>query len=54
MYLVHINSTSYHIKALNVREAKLLAARRYVREHPKANLDSRKVLNQYKIKVAKI
>ena len=53
-YKVKIDSTSINVEASNKHDAELKAARAYVRRYPKANLDTRKVLSQYKIKVRKV
>ena len=50
-YIVRIDSELYKVEASNKKSAKLKAARRKVARYPRANLDTRKVLNQYKIKV---
>jgi len=53
-YVVLIGNTPFNIEAPNKSRAKLSAARAYVRRYPNANLDTRKVLSQYKIRVRKV
>ena len=52
-YVVLIGNTPFNVEAPNKYRAKLSAARAYVRKYPNANIDTRKVLTQYKIRVRK-
>ena len=53
-YIVRINSEQIEVSAKDSKEAKSKAARIYVKKYPKANLSTREVLTQYKIKARRI
>ncbi len=52
-WIVRIEGESFRVEAPSKRIAELYAAREYVMKYPNANIDTHKVLNQYKIKTRK-
>ncbi len=51
---VRVGAARMEVEAANKVDAKLKAARSYVRKYPNANLDTHKILTQYKFHVRRI
>ena len=54
MWEVRVGVSKIIVEARNKQQAKLKAARSYVRKYPNANVDTNKVLTQYKLRVRKL
>ena len=51
---VYVGASQFEVEAKDRQAAKLKAARAYVRKYPNANVDTHKVLTQYKLRVRRV